>query len=67
MLSLPKRIRPFLPHDPRLAGDVLRILLRAIRTALRRASPGAAPTDGDVDRYKRERLSRITVDSYREL
>ncbi|MCI0434003.1 MAG: transposase zinc-binding domain-containing protein [Gemmatimonadetes bacterium] len=42
VLSLPKRIRPFLPHDPRLAGDVLRVLLRAIRTTLRRGSPGAA-------------------------
>jgi hypothetical protein len=41
VLSLPKRIRPFLPHDPRLAGDVLRVLLRAIRTTLRRASPSA--------------------------
>jgi hypothetical protein len=45
VLSLPKRIRPFLPHDPRLAGDVLRILLRAIRTTLRRASP---PAPGDA-------------------
>ncbi|HUF51984.1 MAG TPA: transposase [Longimicrobiales bacterium] len=36
---MPKRIRPFLPHDPRLAGDVLRVLLRGIRTTLRRASP----------------------------
>jgi len=44
VLSLPKRIRPFLPHDPRLPGDVLRILLRAIRTTLRRASP-SAPAD----------------------
>jgi hypothetical protein len=41
VFSLPKRIRPFLPHDPRLAGDVLRVLLRAIRTTLRRASPSA--------------------------
>jgi hypothetical protein len=41
VLSLPKRIRPFLPHDPRLAGDVLRVLLRGIRTTLRRASPSA--------------------------
>jgi hypothetical protein len=39
VFSLPKRIRPFLPHDPRLAGDVLRVLLRGIRTALGRASP----------------------------
>jgi hypothetical protein len=43
VLSLPKRIRPFLPHDPDLAGAVLRILLRAIRTALRRASPPSGP------------------------
>jgi hypothetical protein len=42
VLSLPKRIRPFLPHDPRLAGDVLRALLRTIRTTLRRASPPAS-------------------------
>jgi hypothetical protein len=41
VLSLPKRIRPFLPHDPRLAGDVLRVLLRGIRTTLRRGSPSA--------------------------
>jgi hypothetical protein len=41
VLSLPKRIRPFLPHDPRLAGAVLRVLLRAIRTTLRRAIPSA--------------------------
>jgi hypothetical protein len=32
VFSLPKRIRPFLPHNPRLAGDVLRVLLRGIRT-----------------------------------
>jgi hypothetical protein len=41
VLSLPKRIRLFLPHDPRPAGDVLRVLLRGIRTALRHASPPA--------------------------
>jgi hypothetical protein len=41
VLSVPKRIRPFLPHDPLLTGDLLRVLLRAIRTALRRASPSA--------------------------
>jgi hypothetical protein len=34
-------------RNPRLAGDVLRILLRAIRTALRRASP-AAPGDAQL-------------------
>lgn len=43
VLSLPKRIRPFLPHDPHLAGAVLRVLLRAIRTTLQRTSPGAGP------------------------
>ena len=42
VLSVPKRIRPFLPRDPALAGAVLRILLRAIRATLRRTSPGAA-------------------------
>jgi hypothetical protein len=47
VLSLPKRIRPFLPHDPHLSGDVLRVLLRGIRTALRRASP-SAPADAQL-------------------
>jgi len=41
VLSLPKRLRPFLHHNPDLAGAVLRIFLRAIRTTLRHASPGA--------------------------
>jgi hypothetical protein len=45
VLSLPKRICPFLPHDPHLAGDVLRVLLRGIRTTLRHASP---PAPGDA-------------------
>jgi len=31
VLSLPKRLRPFLPRDPALAGAVLRILPRAVR------------------------------------
>jgi hypothetical protein len=43
VLSVPKRIRPFFHHDPALAGAVLGILLRAIRTALRQGSPGAGP------------------------
>jgi hypothetical protein len=43
VLSVPKRIRPFFHHDPALAGAVLRVLLRAVRTELRRASPGAGP------------------------
>ena len=43
VLSVPKRIRPFFHHDPALAGAVLRILLRAVRTRLRHGSPGAGP------------------------
>ena len=43
VLSVPKRLRPFLPRDAALAGAVLRILLRAIRATLRRTSPGAGP------------------------
>ena len=43
VLSVPKRLRPFLHHNPRVAGAVLRIFLRAIRTTLRDASPGAGP------------------------
>jgi hypothetical protein len=42
VLSLPKRIRHFLLHDPRLAGNVLRVLLRAIRSTLRRAAQTSA-------------------------
>jgi hypothetical protein len=47
VLSLPKRLRPFLHHNPDIAGAVLRdhasrgALLRAIRITLRHASPGA--------------------------
>jgi hypothetical protein len=47
VFSLPKRTRPFLPHDPRLAGDVLRVLLRSIRITLRRACP-STPTDAQL-------------------
>ncbi len=32
VLSVPKRLRPFLHHNPTIAGAVLRIFLRAIRT-----------------------------------
>lgn len=45
--SLPKRLRPFLQYNPVIAGAVLRILLRAIRTTLRSASPGA-PRDAQL-------------------
>ncbi len=43
VLSVPKRLRPFLHHNPAIAGAVLRILLRAIRSTLLQASPGAGP------------------------
>ncbi|MGH7476303.1 MAG: hypothetical protein ACRELD_08440 [Longimicrobiales bacterium] len=45
VLSLPKRIRPFLPHDARLAGDVLRILLRAICSDTGTSRPAAYPVE----------------------
>jgi hypothetical protein len=45
--SLPKRLRPFLPHNPTLTSAVLRVLLRAIRTLLLKNSPGA-PEDGRI-------------------
>ena len=41
VLSVPKRLRPFLHHNPRIAGGVLGIFVRAIRTTLCQASPGA--------------------------
>ena len=44
VLSVPKRLRPFLHHRPRTASAVLHILLRALRTTLREACPTAPPT-----------------------
>jgi hypothetical protein len=41
VLSVPKRLRPYLHHRPRTASAVLHILLRALRTTLREASPTA--------------------------
>ena len=43
MLSLPKRLRYFVHRDAELAGEVLRVFLRAVEPVLRRASPGAPP------------------------
>ena len=43
VLSVPKRLHPYLHHNPEVAGAVLRFFLRAIRTTLRRTSPGATP------------------------
>jgi hypothetical protein len=39
-LSVPKRLRPFLHQTPEVASAVLGIFLRALRSALRDASPG---------------------------
>ena len=47
VLSVPKRLRPFLHHNPDVAGAVLRIFLRATRATLRRASPDA-PADAKL-------------------
>jgi hypothetical protein len=48
VLSVPKRVPSFFHHDRALAGAVIRIRLRAIRTAPRHASPGAGP-DAQLD------------------
>ena len=47
VLSLPKRLRPFLEGSPDIASAVLRIFIRAVRTTLCRTSPGA-PRDAQV-------------------
>ena len=41
VLSVPKRLRPFLHQTPEVASGVLTLFLRALRSALRDASPGA--------------------------
>ncbi len=41
VLSVPKRLRPFLHHRPRTASAVLHILLRALPATLREACPTA--------------------------
>ncbi|NNM05505.1 MAG: IS91 family transposase, partial [Gemmatimonadetes bacterium] len=44
VLSVPKRLRPFLHHRPRTASAVLHILLRALQATLREACPTAPST-----------------------
>ena len=44
VLSVPKRLRPFLHHRPRTASAVLHILLRALQATLREACPTAPAT-----------------------
>ena len=41
VLSVPKRLRPFLHQTPEVASAVLGIFLRTLRSELRDASPGA--------------------------
>jgi hypothetical protein len=48
VLSVPKRLRPFLHQTPEVASAVLGIFLRALRSALRDASPGAPTTVRDA-------------------
>ena len=48
VLSVPKRLRPYLHHDPDVASGVLHILLRAIRSTLRATSPGAPTSVRDT-------------------
>jgi hypothetical protein len=48
VLSVPKRLRPFLHQTPEVASAVLAIFLRALRAALRDASPGAPAAVRDV-------------------
>jgi hypothetical protein len=44
VLSVPKRLRPYLHHRPRTASAVLHILLRALQATLREACPTAPRT-----------------------
>ena len=43
VLSLPKRLRYFPAHNPKIAGGILRVFLRAVESFLRKA---AAHADG---------------------
>ena len=47
VLSLPKRLRPFLHGSPEVASAVLGIFIRALRATLRRASP-TAPRGSEI-------------------
>jgi len=47
VVSVPKRVRWFLKHRPEVVDAMARIFIRAVQTALRRASPGA-PRDAQL-------------------
>ena len=44
VLSVPKRLRPYLHHRPKTATAVLHIVLRALQATLREASPTSPPS-----------------------
>jgi hypothetical protein len=48
VLSVPKRLRPFLHQTPEVASAVLGIFLRGLRATLRDASPGSAASVRDA-------------------
>jgi hypothetical protein len=48
VLSVPKRLRPYLHYKPEVATGVLHVFLRAIRSTLRTTSPGAPGSVQDV-------------------
>jgi len=41
VLSVPKRVRYYMLHNKKVAGDILKIFLRAVEYTLRKCSPGA--------------------------
>jgi hypothetical protein len=41
VLSVPKRVRWYLEHDPTVVDGFAKVFLRLIETTLRQASPGA--------------------------
>jgi hypothetical protein len=48
VLSVPKRLRPYLHSDPKVASGVLRVFLRAIRSTLHATSPGAPACAAEI-------------------
>jgi hypothetical protein len=48
VLSVPKRLRPYLHGNPKVAGGVLRIFLRGVRATLHATSPGAPASTAEI-------------------
>ncbi len=48
VLSVPKRLRPYLHSDPKIASGVLRVFLRAVRSTVHTTSPGAPASAGEI-------------------